>query len=97
MFLYNTYIAYAKKGRKINVNLTKIKSVSENEEFSFFELQSLPIQPGDKNENKDFEHKFSFHNFAFWEDDLMPPDSIYFLLYCLFRIKMGLQLQYIQN
>lgn len=65
MFLYNTYIAYAKKGRKINVNLTQIKSVSENEEFSFFELQSLPIQPGDKNENKDFEHKFSFHKFCF--------------------------------
>lgn len=53
MFLYNTYIAYANKGRTINVNLTKIKSVSENEELSFFELQSLQIQPGDKNENKD--------------------------------------------
>lgn len=65
MFLYNTYIAYAIEGRTINVNLTKIKSVSENEELSFFELQSLPIQPGDKNENKDFEHKFSFHKFCF--------------------------------
>lgn len=65
MFLYNTYIAYAIEGRKINVNLTKIKSVSENEELSFFELQSLPIQPRDKNENIDFEHKFSFHKFCF--------------------------------
>lgn len=65
MFLYNTYIAYANKGRTINVNLTKIKSVSENEEMSFFDLQSLQIQPEDKNENKDFEHKFSFLKFCF--------------------------------